>query len=206
MSAGTLTPPVRAVLSSIYVGCLRGGVAGGASAAEFNELRLLPDRSFWRTCVSVAVRLPGYGREGGHPHRWGNPDRLGGAAAAAVARRQHADRPASVVPARRTRRPGEEPLESAHRELREEAGIRVEKLRLFWQGLAPSAKFPGAVGGFTIYYATTDADEEDVLCGEGAAMRGVDSTTVATLEFGAAYAQIVPQFLASLQYQTLVSA
>jgi 8-oxo-dGTP pyrophosphatase MutT (NUDIX family) len=102
--------------------------------------------------------------------------------------------------------PGEDPIDSAHRELLEETGLKVEELRLFWQGLAPSAKFPGAVGEFTIFYAATDAADEDVACGEGAAIRFVDPTVVATLEFGAAYARIVPRFLASPQYRALVSA
>jgi 8-oxo-dGTP pyrophosphatase MutT (NUDIX family) len=101
--------------------------------------------------------------------------------------------------------PGEDPLDSAHRELLEETGLKVEELHLFWQGHAPSAKFPGAVGEFTIFYAPTDATDEDVVCGEGAAMRFVDAAVVPNLEFGAAYAMIVPRFLASPQYRALVS-
>ncbi len=101
--------------------------------------------------------------------------------------------------------PGEDPVESANRELLEETGLRVEELTLFWQGLAPSAKFPGAVGEFSIFYAATDATDEDVVCGEGAAMRFVDAAAVPGLEFGRAYAQIVPRFLASQQYRALVS-
>jgi 8-oxo-dGTP pyrophosphatase MutT (NUDIX family) len=62
--------------------------------------------------------------------------------------------------------PGEDPLESAHRELLEETGLKVDELSLFWQGLAPSAKFPGAVGEFSIFYAATAAsDEAGVRCG-----------------------------------------
>jgi len=41
--------------------------------------------------------------------------------------------------------------------------------------LAPSAKFPGAVGEFSIFCAATDATDDDVACGEGAAMRFVDA-------------------------------
>lgn len=102
--------------------------------------------------------------------------------------------------------PGEDPLDSAHRELLEETGLKVEELHLFWQGLAPSAKFPGAVGEFTIFYAATDAADDDVVCGEGAAMRFVDAAATAGLEFGAAYAAIVPRFLASPQYRALINA
>lgn len=102
--------------------------------------------------------------------------------------------------------PGEEPLDAAHRELREETGLDVDELHLFWQGLAPSAQFPGAVGDFSVFYAATDATDDDVVCGEGAAMEFVDVATVATLEFGAAYTVIIPRFLASPQYQALVGA
>ena len=97
--------------------------------------------------------------------------------------------------------PGEEPLAAAYRELLEETGLKVEELSLFWQGLAPSAKFPGAVGEFSIFYAATDVTDEDVVCGEGAAMRFVDAASVEGLEFGAAYSMIVPRFLASRQYR-----
>jgi len=41
--------------------------------------------------------------------------------------------------------PGEDPVAAAHRELLEETGLKVEKLTLFWRGLAPSAKFLGAL-------------------------------------------------------------
>jgi 8-oxo-dGTP diphosphatase len=102
--------------------------------------------------------------------------------------------------------PGEEPEAAAHRELLEETGLKVEQLSLWWEGLAPSAKFPGAVGHFWIFYAAIDATDDDVVCGEGAAMRFVDPTLVPGLEFGRAYADIVPRFLASEEYRALVTA
>jgi len=98
---------------------------------------------------------------------------------------------------------GEEPLEAAHRELLEETGLKVERLDMFWHGLAPSAKFPGAVGEYSIFYAATDATDDDVVCGEGAAMRFVDAEQVSGLEFGKAYSMIVPRFLASEQYASV---
>ncbi|MDG4768011.1 NUDIX domain-containing protein [Solwaraspora sp. WMMD406] len=102
--------------------------------------------------------------------------------------------------------PGEDPLTAAHRELIEETGLKVQELRLFWRGLAPSAKFPDAVGEFSIFYAPTDATDEDVVCGEGAAMRFVAGTVVRTLEFGRAYGEIVPRFLDSPLYRELITA
>lgn len=101
--------------------------------------------------------------------------------------------------------PGEDPLTAANRELLEETGLKVKDLRLFWQGLAPSAKFPGAVGEFSVFYASTDATDEDVACGEGAAMRFVAGTDVRVLEFGRAYGEIVPRFLDSPLYRELIT-
>ncbi len=63
----------------------------------------------------------------------------------------------------------------------------------------------GAVGDFSIFYAATDAADQDVVCGEGAAMRFVEPAAVPGLEFGAAYAMIVPRFLASQAYRDLVA-
>lgn len=102
--------------------------------------------------------------------------------------------------------PGEDAEAAAHRELLEETGLKVEELTLFWEGRAPSAKFEGAVGWFSIYCGVTDAVDGDVVCGEGAAMRFVAADRARTLEFGAAYAVIVPRFLDSPQYQRIRSA
>lgn len=102
--------------------------------------------------------------------------------------------------------PGEDPLVAAHRELHEETGLKVDELRLFWRGLAPAGRFPGTVGEFSIFYAPTNASDADVVCGEGAAMRFVDRADVLTLEFGRAYAAIVPRFLGSTEYRQLVRA
>ncbi|WP_043163499.1 NUDIX domain-containing protein [Salinispora tropica] len=102
--------------------------------------------------------------------------------------------------------PGEDPLAAAHRELYEETGLKVDEFRLFWRGLAPVGRFPGAVGEFSIFYAPTGATDADVVCGEGAAMRFVDRSDVPALEFGRAYAEIVPHFLGSAEYRQLVWA
>lgn len=96
-------------------------------------------------------------------------------------------------------------MEAAHRELYEETGLKADDLRLFWRGLAPSARFPGAVGEFCVFYAGTDATDADVVCGEGAAMRFVDPVVVVSLDFGAAYSVIVPRFLDSPQYRALAA-
>jgi len=100
---------------------------------------------------------------------------------------------------------GEDPLACAHRELLEETGLTADALALFWRGLAPTARFPGKLAEFSIFYAGTDATDADVVCGEGAAMRFVAAAQVPALEFGAAYTMIVPRFLASEPYRQLLA-
>jgi 8-oxo-dGTP diphosphatase len=101
--------------------------------------------------------------------------------------------------------PGEQAEAAAHRELLEETGLRVERLSLFWHGIAPSARYPGALGDYSVFYTPTEATDEDVVCGEGAAMRFVAADEVLRLEFGKAYGMIVPRFLASAEYRSLVA-
>lgn len=84
--------------------------------------------------------------------------------------------------------------------------MKVEELTLFWAGRAPSAKFPGAVGWFTVFYSGCHWTDADVVCGEGAEMRFMPAREVPRLEFGAAYGQIVPRFLASPEYRGLVTS
>jgi 8-oxo-dGTP pyrophosphatase MutT (NUDIX family) len=100
--------------------------------------------------------------------------------------------------------PGEDALTAAHRELFEETGLKVERLSLFWQGLAPSARYPGAINDYSIFYALSHARDEDVVCGEGAGMWFLPAEEVAALDFGRAYSMIVPRFLGSTQYRELV--
>ena len=99
---------------------------------------------------------------------------------------------------------GEDPQAAALRELYEETGLKPDaEPELFWHGPAPSARFPGAVAEFFVYCAPTTAEQDDVECNEGAAMRFVPGEEVRHLEFGAAYAAIVPQFLQSRPYRQL---
>jgi 8-oxo-dGTP diphosphatase len=99
---------------------------------------------------------------------------------------------------------GEDPEQAALRELYEETGLKPDSgLTLFFYGVAPSARFPGAQAEYRVFYATTSARQDQVQCHEGAAMRFVDAADVEGLEFGAAYSRIVPAFLTSQQYAHL---
>jgi 8-oxo-dGTP pyrophosphatase MutT (NUDIX family) len=102
--------------------------------------------------------------------------------------------------------PGEDPEAAAHRELLEETGLKVDELTLFWRGVAPSARFPGATAEYSVFFASTNATQEDVACGEGAGMWFLPAEEVARLEFGQAYSMIVPRFLSSPDYRDLVAA
>lgn len=100
---------------------------------------------------------------------------------------------------------GEDPEAAALRELHEETGLKPDSaLTLIFHGIAPSARYPGAQAEFFVYAATTSAGQDDVECNEGAAMTFVPADEVPNLEFGAAYARIVPAFLASDHYQQMI--
>lgn len=102
--------------------------------------------------------------------------------------------------------PGEAPEDAALRELHEETGLKPDSLlTLFFHGVAPSARFPGARAEYFVHHATTAATQEDVECHEGQAMRFVPAEQVKALRFGAAYSQIVPAFLASAEYRRLIA-
>jgi 8-oxo-dGTP diphosphatase len=102
--------------------------------------------------------------------------------------------------------PGEDPVDAAHRELAEETGLKVERLDLFWRGIAPSARYRGALGEYHVFYAATDARDQDVVCGEGVGMWFTPPQRIRGLVFGRAYSMIVPRFLSSPQYRELVAA
>ena len=66
---------------------------------------------------------------------------------------------------------GETPEEAAHRELLEETGLRVEgALTLRWHGTLQSGSQPELYNEYYVFAASTTAQQEDVILGEGDAM------------------------------------
>ncbi len=100
--------------------------------------------------------------------------------------------------------PGEEPVEAARREVYEETGLRVDGLRLYWTGTRPSVTNPEhAVVEVHAFYAGTDAEQSDVVLGEGQAMLFLTPDEALQRDLGVTAALLLPRFLASTQYQGL---
>jgi 8-oxo-dGTP diphosphatase len=98
--------------------------------------------------------------------------------------------------------PGETPEEAARRELLEETGLTVAgPLTLFWQGLRASTSEPGGFTESHVYYAGTPARQEDVVLGEGQAMRFVAPDELRALALAPHAVDLLPRFLASPAYR-----
>lgn len=100
--------------------------------------------------------------------------------------------------------PGEEPEQAARRELFEETGLRVDgPLSLFWHGRLPSPYHPNGVREWHIYSARTDARQEHVVLGEGAAMEFTAPEQIEALDLAPSARYVLPRFLASAMYRRL---
>lgn len=101
---------------------------------------------------------------------------------------------------------GETPEEGARRELLEETGLRVEgPLALFRHDVRPSSFRPGHMTEWHVYCAATAAREEDIVLGEGLAMRFIGPDATRALDLGASAAHFVPLFLDSPEYARLAA-
>lgn len=99
---------------------------------------------------------------------------------------------------------GETPEEAARREMLEETGLLVDgDLALYWYGLRPSASQVKGLVEWFVYCAPTDARQEDVILGEGAAMEFIAPEDALALDLGSAARALLPDFLTSEAYRVL---
>lgn len=96
---------------------------------------------------------------------------------------------------------GEEPLTAAVRELAEETGlINDEPFRLLFQGPRAASAGPGETR-WHVYFAKTEAQDEDITVGEGRRIVFVAPETLSDLDLGVSAAFFLQLFLSLPQYE-----
>jgi 8-oxo-dGTP diphosphatase len=91
---------------------------------------------------------------------------------------------------------GEDPLDAAHRELREETGLTVRHLALWWRGLRPGEDRVAV----SAYHGVTGATQDDIVLGEGQAMVFLTPEEAVARELAPSASLLVPAFLNSAEY------
>ncbi|HEV7897913.1 MAG TPA: NUDIX domain-containing protein [Planosporangium sp.] len=100
---------------------------------------------------------------------------------------------------------GEDPALAARRELQEETGLRVHgDLSLFRHETFPARLSPGVHIDWHVFRGATVARQEDLVLGEGAALRFVAPAEVVGLRLASRVDEVVRAFLASDEYRALL--
>jgi 8-oxo-dGTP pyrophosphatase MutT (NUDIX family) len=100
---------------------------------------------------------------------------------------------------------GEDPEAAAYRELDEETGLRLDGLVL-WREETWGPSDGSAAKRYHVWIGGTDACDADIVLGEGRQICFVAPSSISALPLGESAAFFVPAFLASPEYQALVSA
>jgi 8-oxo-dGTP pyrophosphatase MutT (NUDIX family) len=101
--------------------------------------------------------------------------------------------------------PGEDPAFAARRELHEETGLQVHgELSLFRHDNFPARLNPGMRIDWHVFCGATLARQQDVVLGEGAALRFFTPAEAVALPLASGVDQVVPAFLGSDAYRSLL--
>ena len=98
---------------------------------------------------------------------------------------------------------GETPEEAARREVWEETGLTVTVLEHYVTSTRPSVTTVDGLVEMHVYYAPTDAIQDEIVLGEGQAMVFLTPEEALARDLGVTAALLVPDFLASAQYRAL---
>ena len=100
---------------------------------------------------------------------------------------------------------GEEQDAAAYRELLEETGLRLEPPALeLWREISIYHAAYESFDEVFVYTAATTATDADIVLGEGRQIVFVDPTRIGELPLTASATRILPEFLASDRYRTLI--